>query len=355
MQNSESLFLHNRNPQLHLSDDIEVVVGYLRINGEAIPNEPVDKISFYLGFLASRDYVNDGILTGDQGSINRQIDSHIINASDMPEKRFIELQNFLAQEWESNDSQAILEMRHQITEVVQSDQRTGLSRWAEHLGDSDNNYPDWFKYYTWSSLVKLGMFDNKKQKFQKRSRGTTAVYPELNQDVLAYLYDILDRTYIKGELMNEVDDEELQRLLKSGNFGKLYTYAFSKAGPYSPETREVTQGSWIRFNQTEDPSTAQRLAGLLQGYDTGWCTAGEGTASVYLRGGDLYVYFTGNKDSNDTIPRIAIRMEQNQVAEARGINAAQELEPEMIDIVIKQLTALPGGDSYFQKIENQKN
>lgn len=95
MQEQGSQFLHERNPNLHTSVEVESVAGYLRAGGEAIPNEPADKISAYLGFLANRDYVNDGILTGDQGSIDRQIESHVIKGEDVPEGYF-ELQRRIA-------------------------------------------------------------------------------------------------------------------------------------------------------------------------------------------------------------------------------------------------------------------
>lgn len=80
-----SSFLHDRNPQLHSSEEVESVAEYLRAGGEHIPNEPADKISAHLGFLANRDYANDGILTGDQASIVRQIEAHVIKAEDVPE------------------------------------------------------------------------------------------------------------------------------------------------------------------------------------------------------------------------------------------------------------------------------
>ncbi len=42
MQTPGSSFLHERNPNLHASQEVESVVGYLRAGGEHIPNEPAD-------------------------------------------------------------------------------------------------------------------------------------------------------------------------------------------------------------------------------------------------------------------------------------------------------------------------
>jgi len=42
MQTPGSSFLHERNPNLHASQEVESVAGYLRAGGEHIPNEPAD-------------------------------------------------------------------------------------------------------------------------------------------------------------------------------------------------------------------------------------------------------------------------------------------------------------------------
>ncbi len=354
MQEPGSSFLHERNPHLHTSAEVESVVAYLRAGGEAIPNEPSDKISAYLGFSANGNYVNDGILTGDQNSIDRQIDAHVIKAEDVPEGYF-ELQRRIAREEGRGDVQITSGMRHMMTEAVQADQRAGLAEWVEYLGGEDGGYPNWFKTYAWESVVKLGSFDKDKQEFQKRSRGTTAAYPELNREALAYVYDALNKSRVQGEAVDGgVNNEQLQKHLKSGNFGKLYAHTVLEVTPDSPELRKDTRGSWTKFNQTDDPRTVRRLSGSLQGHGTGWCTAGESTASAQLKGGDFYVYYTRDEDGKDTIPRVAIRMEQGKVVEVRGVNAAQELEPELADITAERLKDLPGGEEYIRKAEDMK-
>lgn len=354
MQTPGSSFLHERNPNFHTTQEVEVVADYLRNNGEAIPNEPADKISAYLGFLANREYANDGILTGDQSSIDRQIDAHVIDAKDVPDGYF-ELQRRIAREQGHGDVQITSEMRRQMTEAVQADQKVGLSKWVEYLGGDDGGYPDWFKTYTWTSVTKLGTYDKDKSEFQKRSRGTTAPYPELNREALAYVYDVLNKSRVQGEQVNGgANDAQLQKLLKGGNFGKLYAHAVLEVTPDTPELRNEIRGSWTKFNQTDDPRTARRLSGSLQGHGTGWCTAGESTATMQLRGGDFFVYYTRDEDGKDSVPRVAIRMEQGEVAEVRGVNAAQELEHEMADITAERLKDLPGGEEYIRKAHDMK-
>ena len=349
-----SSFLHDRNPQLHSSEEVESVAEYLRAGGEHIPNEPADKISAHLGFLANRDYANDGILTGDQASIDRQIEAHVIKAEDVPEGYF-ELQQRIAREQGHGDIEVTPDMRSQLTEAIQSDQRAGLGKWVEYLGGNDGNYPDWFKSYSWTSVTKIGTYDKEKSEFQKRSKGTTAPYPELNREALAYVYDVLNKSRVEGQQVDGgANNDKLQELLKNGNFGKLYAHAILEVTPDSPELRNEIEGSWTTFNQTDDPITSRRLSGSLQGHGTGWCTAGESTATHQLHGGDFHVYYTRDEEGEDTVPRVAIRMGQGEVAEVRGVNAAQELEPGMADITAERLKDLPGGEEYIRKAEDMK-
>src|SRR3990167_38686 len=349
-----SQFLHERNPNLHASQEVEGVVGYLRAGGEHTPNEPADKISVHLGFLAHREYVNDGILTGDQSSIDRQIEANVIKAEDVPDGYF-ELQRRIAREQGHGDVTITQDMRGQMTEAVQADQRVGLGKWVEYLGGEDGGYPDWFKHYTFGSVTKLGGYDKDNSEFLKRSKGTTAAYPELNREALAYVYDVLNKSKVQGEKVDGgANNEQLQKLLGNANFGKLYAHAVLDVAPTSPELLKETKGSWTKFNQTSDPRTARRLAGSLQGHGTGWCTAGESTASAQLEHGDFYVYYTRDEDGKDTVPRVAVRMQEGTVAEVRGVNAAQELEPVMADITSERLQDLPGGEVYIRKAEDMK-
>lgn len=343
-------FLHERDQNFHKSREVEDVAAYLRGVGEKIPNEPTTKIKSYLGFLANKDYVNDGILTGNDDSINRQIDAHVIAAKDVPESYF-ELQQRIARERGHGHIDITPEMRRQLIESVQADQRAALNNWVEYLGGDDGSYPDWFKHYAFESVVRLGSYDKEKQQFNKRSTGTTAPYAELNREALAYVYDTLVKTRINGE---PVMDEKLAQLLQSANFGKLYAHAVLEVTPDDPELRNTVVGSWTKYDQTDDPRTARRLAGSLQSHGTGWCTAGESTAKIQLQGGDFYVYYTRDSKDKDTIPRIAVRMENGRVAEVRGVNSNQNLEGEVADIAMEKLRELPGGMEYQKKANDMK-
>ncbi|MFY9227939.1 MAG: hypothetical protein WAO28_01255 [Candidatus Microsaccharimonas sp.] len=367
-----SKFLHSRDPKLHHSDEVNHVVGYLKSNGEKIPNEPVAKIGSYITFLAHPEYVNDGLLTGDSDSMDRQLDGLVIRASEVPVSYF-DLQRRIAREQGRGEITITGEMRSQMIEAVQQDQRHSLERWANYLTDptNANAYPNWFKKYAFENMLKLGTFNKETHSFSRRSTNTVAPFVDLNPEALAHVADSL----IKHLKEKGVSSQDLAVELQSGNFAKLYANALIEVMPSDIEALKDTQGSWKKYGRIEgkyspsfddfedgeylagdtvDDETARELAESLQGHGTGWCTAGYSTAAMQLSQGDFYVYYTKDHDGDDTTPRIAIRMEDGEVAEVRGIKESQNLEPEMLDIALAKLAELPGGDRYLKNAEDMK-
>lgn len=316
-----------------------------------------------------------GITNENPEFIEAEINNLLITEADVPPS-YYDLQKRIARERGYGDMEITDELEEKI-KTLQNDQAESLMKWSEYLRSDGNGhiYPDWFKVYVWESLKKMGEFDREKGKFKKRTKSTTAPWPELNAEALAYVWGKINHGVVKG---NAVDDEKLANLLNNGNFSTLYAHALHEAetGGITPELREITEGTWVKYDQTQssdysdsyeedgeytddafvdaDNDTAMSLSQSLYGKGTGWCTAHGRTAADQLREGDFYVYYTLDDQGNYTIPRIAIRMERGVVAEVRGIESDQNLESNMIDIVVEKLKTLPGGDEYFEKVENMK-
>lgn len=325
--------------------EVHHVVGYLRSNGETIADKAGDRTAGYLDFMV--DTVNDGILTGDRSSIKRQINAHIIKSEEVPESYF-DAQQRIARERGHGDVDID---RDQLVEAIISDQRSSLNKWVEYLGGDDGSYPDWFKRYTWDSVIKLGTFDKERNKFNKRETTTVAPYPELNREALANVYDTIKKFHVLGDA---VEDTDLKQILNEGSFSRIYAHAMLIANPEAKELTHNIQGKWKKYAQTKDSRTARRLSGSVAGNGTGWCITGESTAKDYLNDGDFYVYYSFDEDGAATIPRTAIRMKNGSVAEVRGILNEQELEPALFDITIDKLQGLQGGAEYMQKAEDMK-
>ena len=296
----------------------------------------------------------------------------------MPESYF-ELQRRIARERGYGDFELTDRQKEEDVKRLRADQKESLMRWSGYLRSKENghSYPDWFKVYVWESLKKMGEFDEEGGKFKKRTKSTVAPWPELNAEALSCVYDRVSEGVIQGK---DIEDKQMAELLNRGNFAAMYAYAIysCEVGSLTPELREITDGSWVKYGQIEgeydpdyefhlteqgaeftdkkpvDSDTAMRLAGSLQGKGAGWCTAGTHTAAHQLSKGDFYVYYTPDNDGNDTMPRVAIRMEGNQVAEVRGIAPGQNVEGNLLDVVAEKLSTLPGGSEYYKKVEQMR-
>ncbi|NCB03296.1 MAG: hypothetical protein EOM67_14250, partial [Spirochaetia bacterium] len=234
-------------------------------------------------------------------------------------------------------------------ETIYQDQKKSLDNWVDYLSSPDAPYPTWFKYYTLTSVSKMGVYDKAKHEFSKRTKkDTTTIFPDLNREALSYTYDVLEKHYLKHQ---QLDNDELTKILDTANFSKIYSFAIDKATPASKENKEKIEGQWTKFNQGDD---ATALYESLQGHGTGWCIAGKETARRYLKRGDFYVYYSKDEKNQNTIPRIAIRMEGGKVAEVRGIAPHQNMEDNMLDIAKEKYHQLPGGKEFDKKDADMK-
>ena len=113
-------------------------------------------------------------------------------------------------------------------------------------------------------------------------------------------------------------DNEIDKLVASGSFQKLYGKLLANKKQLKITSDE---GIWIKYNYESEEEVNKklkeekepeylRLYNSLQGYNTGWCTAGsKETAKSQIcggsyQGGDFYVYYT--KDKNYITPKIRI-------------------------------------------------
>ncbi len=228
-------------------------------------------------------------------------------------------------------------------------QKKTLSSWLDYLKQNDANYPTWFRYFVVRNLEKMGTLDKEKGEYTKRNDYTVAPFPEINSEALGFVYRMLTTGIGHQEFVNEPEKrEQLTQLISKKDFIKLYTFAqIETAGSLN---RESMQGEWVKYDKGSDYHI---LENSLRGKGTGWCTA-EGSASSHLQGGDFYVYYSRGNSGTYSEPRVAIRMENNQVAEVRGVNHRQELEPALVDVATEKYHSLPGGEKFDKKSADMK-
>lgn len=144
-------------------------------------------------------------------------------------------------------------------------------------------------------------------------------------------------------------DESLQTFLDSAEFAKLYAQELEKLSPIDESMLANTNGKWVKYDQGSDHMV---LAKSLQPYNTGWCTAGENTAESQLSRGDFYVYYSEDEDGNFVIPRSAIRMEGDKIAEVRGTAKDQNTDRYINPVVKEKMREFPDGPLYMKKSDD---
>lgn len=244
--------------------------------------------------------------------------------------------------------------------IAVSDLEKSLDNWITYLTDANESYPTWFRYYVFRSILNLGDYDKDKGEFFERSSGTARLFPDIDRGALAYVRDIIEaeknplllERLRKAQEANQTPKDQIITKEKSEKFAKLsfarqYKKGIEQAGEITPEMREITEGKWVKYQQGTDPTA---LWASLQNKGTAWCTKGFATAETQLQGGDFYVYYTLDKQGKPTIPRIAIRMQGNQIFETRGVSDNQQnLDGNMVEIAEKKMDELPGKEKY-QKV-----
>lgn len=228
-------------------------------------------------------------------------------------------------------------------------QERTLSSWLSYLRENDAAYPIWFRYFVVRNLQKMGTLDKGRVEYTKRTDHTIAPFPELNSEALGFAYRMLTVGIGKDEFAQDSDKQnKLTELIAKKDFAKLYSFAqIETAGRLN---RDSIEGRWVKYEQGSDYHI---LENALRGKGTGWCTA-EGSAYAHLQGGDFYVYYTKGDSGAFAEPRVAIRMENGQVSEVRGVNPRQELEPVLVDIATEQYHGLPGGEKFDKMASDMK-
>lgn len=342
---------------LHKSPEVDTAAKRTQLrSGEKVPQDPLTRIQNYLNRFHDiidqkdpqrREHGLDLI----KGLFHRK---YIVKPNEIPEGYF-ENQRRLAREQGLGDIQIDQQTREQLTEVIIADQTSSLDKWMDYLASPDAPYSDGLKYWTLRSVTTMAEYDKERKMYPQRSKGTTKPFPDLNREALAYVLDTVEKKY-KGQnidvsSLDEKDAKEFDSLIKGENFAKLYAWAIEKVTPASEEELSATKGSWVKYSQGSDHMP---LVQSLQGHGTGWCTAGESTAQVQLQGGDFYVYYSLDKNGKPTTPRAAIRMEENRIAEVRGIAPEQNLDTGAVAIVDEKLKEFPDGPSYQKRVADMR-
>ena len=167
-------------------------------------------------------------------------------------------------------------------ERLRQDQVDSINSWTEYLSNKEVSFPTWFKIYTFNSVIKMGRYNQLDGKYENRDKFTIAPYPKVSPAALALTLDAVNDFFGQDKekwFTEHTDDDQLNAIVKSGNFGKIYTHFFKETyKPIStPERTEDIKGEWFDFY----PGQETELAEAAQG--TPWCIASEHQGAYYLK------------------------------------------------------------------------
>ncbi|KKW31490.1 MAG: hypothetical protein UY76_C0057G0007 [Candidatus Uhrbacteria bacterium GW2011_GWA2_52_8d] len=297
------------------------------------------------------------------------------------------------------------------------DQERSLDKWIDYLAtdDAQTAYPDWFRYWAMRSVTGLSSFDKDEKRFPSRDAATMNPFPELDQAVLGKVRDAVEHDRIYKERLAAAQEEvrraekkhnrerqlaiasrideakrqnpdipvnreriiaeldmvpfdpsafevaaptpeqqiepAVQEALDAKDFARLYALEFAKLIPTSETLLHNTAGQWVKYNQGSEPT---ELVQSIERHKTGWCTAGEEVARSQFSRGDFYVYYSQDEIGANAIPRAAIRMEGDKIAEVRGIAPDQNLDPHIAPVVGAKMKEFPDGIAYEKKAADMR-
>jgi len=252
------------------------------------------------------------------------------------------------------------ELKKEHIKTIIREQIDSLDNWLNYFLSKDSDYlPMWAKVWSFQGMLQIGNLNKDKDGYDKRSKTTINPFVSFDSEILGRCVTLIEETFEEKEMT----DEEVKKLVESGSFSKLYGKLLANKKQVKAET---TDGIWIKYNQeSEDDIKIKvdqgkepeyiKLYNSLQGYNTGWCTAGSReTAKKQLLGGDFYVYYSLDKNGEYKIPRLAIRMNGNQIGEIRGISENQNIESNMELILEEKLKEFPDASMYKKKVSDMK-
>jgi ankyrin repeat protein len=240
--------------------------------------------------------------------------------------------------------------RHARSEIAPDEIKAEIIQTTQRNPELDDDFKDKLNMlFSDGQLDKVILYSlilndprNTKVNFQNRSSPNSIKdFPVLNPALVGEINDIVklceihSHTKIMGEIQKKYEQENpnLYKFLKDniditkGNgtvtlhFSSLYKFLQNQTT--SKIDLSTTDGEWRKFPKDSEP---KELRDSIKYWDTGWCLQGLDTADRYLKQGDIYIYFSQDKNKNPVLPRLAIAMNGDEISEIRGIAARQNLD-----------------------------
>ena len=271
------------------------------------------------------------------------------------------------------------ELKHEHFMEWRRLQKESLERWANYLGDEHSPYPIWFKVYAWDGMTKMGLYDKAKGQYQTRNESTVAPYPQPDAEILAKVFEVVNRYHGNNEKQFYTEEGErnieLERIIQTGNFPKIFNAIQQDIAPIiePPERTEDVHGEWVEYQLGDEDNLARAASG------TGWCISSSSVGNHYLKYGtygddDESSYYEdydgeGNNKARFILFHLmdsetgklarnacaSIRLNPNgEVAEISGLKPGQALDDSLVPIVKEKVLSLPDGERFLGAFEDKQ-
>lgn len=366
--NTGAEFLNQRFPGLASSPEVKQAARRTQVRiGIEVPNNAEALIQNYL------DRFTNIIESEDPKQKERSIkglkkiltDRNIVRVEDIPEGYWKAQMGIVrskgqAGDWQELSEEETLKIKREHLAKTKKDQKGSLEEWIDYLASDQSSYlPPHLKYWAFAGMLRLERYEKGREgkpgRFPERPTGrqrSIKMYPEVNERALRFFASAYEAMSKNQPIHFRHDIPPEARLAILGNlekkdFRSLYGWGQEYFPPISKEEMQTTKGQWITYSQG---SKSEALSRSLQGKGSGWCIAGENLAQEYLKNGNLFVYYTRDKEDKFTIPRVIIVSQGNRVTEVRGIEWEQNVDDHIkgTNIIVDKLKEIPGGKHFFE-------
>lgn len=274
------------------------------------------------------------------------------------------------------------DIKAEYVKTEQNGQRVELREWMDYL--SQEPYPTWFKVYAIDGVSKMGISPTTGES-TKRRKGDVYAYPNFDAAILNEVYDAIADFYgLSGDTQQSPDDpvdesgrtvrdSELEALVKSGNFAKLWAHFDTPDRVIStPERAEDVRGEWVEYGLDQAKEISNAARGIEKG-GQGWCVVSVPVARHYMARGEyghLEDYDDKDRQSKGKFILFHLQDEQGRktssacasirlgvdgnVAEISGKCKGQALPESLLDVVEEKVKTLPGGEEFMPAFKDDK-
>ena len=147
----------------------------------------------------------------------------------------------------------------------------------------------------------MGRYDKRKGNYGTRNKTTVAPYPNPDAEVLAGVFDVVNRYYGNGEEEFYTEEGErnikLEQIVQSGSFPKIFNAIQQDIAPIvePPENPEDVHGEWVEYELGDEDDIARAARG------TGWCVASPSVGTYSAKSLKVHLVPSSRRKNRQTI------------------------------------------------------